>query len=325
MVKKPRAAAPRPTVDSRLAQLAAMERGEAPVDAALVQEALGGKVGVVVAAAARLIGAGGLDALIELLPAAFARLVDGGVERDPGCRGKIAIARALEQLDRWDDGVFPVGVRLVQAEPVWGGREDSGAELRAVCAMAYAHTYRPDVLDVLADLLADPERMARVGAATALGDAGHADATALLRYKVRVGDPEPEVIAACLGSLLALAPERSLPLVAGLLDERDDDRAAAAALALGESKRPSAAPLLIGWCQRTTAALRARVGYVALAMLRDGAAVDYLLEVVATAGKTDALAALAALAPYAADVRLAERLRAAAAAHRDPAVRAAAP
>jgi hypothetical protein len=202
-----------------------------------------------------------------------------------GCRGKIAIARALEQLDRWDDAVFPVGVRLVQAEPVWGGREDSGAELRAVCAMAYAHTYRPDVLDVLADLLADPERMARVGAATALGDAGHADATALLRYKVRVGDPEPEVIAACLGSLLALAPERSLPLVAGLLDERDDDRAAAAALALGESKRPSAAPLLIGWCQRTTAALRARVGYVALAMLRDGAAVDHLLAVVATAGK----------------------------------------
>ncbi len=324
MVKKPRAA-PRPTVDARLAQLAAMERGEAPVDPTVVRDALGGKVGIVVAAAARLIGAGGLDALIDGLAPAFARLVDDGVARDPGCRGKIAIARALEQLDRWDDAVFPVGVRLVQAEPVWGGREDSGAELRAVCAMAYAHAYRPDALDVLADLLADPERMARVGAATALGDAGHADATALLRYKVRVGDPEPEVIAACLGSLLTLAPERSLPLVAGLLDERDDDRAAAAALALGESKRPSAVPLLIGWCERTTAALRARVGYVALAMLRDAAAVDHLLAAVATAGKADALAAIAALTPYAADARLAERLRAHAAQHRDPAVRAAAP
>jgi len=323
-VKKPRAA-PRPTVDARLAQLAAMERGEAPVDPAVARDALGGKVGIVVAAAARLIGAGGLDALIDGLAPAFARLVDDGVARDPGCRGKIAIARALEQLDRWDDAVFPVGVRLVQAEPVWGGREDSGAELRAVCAMAYAHAYRPDALDVLADLLADPERMARVGAATALGDAGHADATALLRYKVRVGDPEPEVIAACLGSLLTLAPERSLPLVAGLLDERDDDRAAAAALALGESKRPSAVPLLIGWCERTTAPLRARVGYVALAMLRDAAAVDHLLAVVATAGKADAFAAIAALTPYAADARLAERLRAHAAQHRDPAVRAAAP
>ncbi|MBK7192123.1 MAG: hypothetical protein IPH80_06530 [Myxococcales bacterium] len=323
-MKKPRAA-PRPTVDARLAQLAAMERGEAPVDPTVARDALGGKVGIVVAAAARLIGAGGLDALIDGLAPAFARLVDDGVARDPGCRGKIAIARALEQLDRWDDAVFPVGVRLVQAEPVWGGREDSGAELRAVCAMAYAHAYRPDALDVLADLLADPERMARVGAATALGDAGHADATALLRYKVRVGDPEPEVIAACLGSLLTLAPERSLPLVAGLLDERDDDRAAAAALALGESKRPSAVPLLIGWCERTTAALRARVGYVALAMLRDAAAVDHLLAVVATAGKADAFAAIAALTPYAADARLAERLRAHAAQHRDPAVRAAAP
>ncbi len=322
-MKKPRAA-PRPTVDARLAQLAAMERGEAPVDPTVARDALGGKVGIVVAAAARLIGAGGLDALIDGLAPAFARLVDDGVARDPGCRGKIAIARALEQLDRWDDAVFPVGVRLVQAEPVWGGREDSGAELRAVCAMAYAHAYRPDALDVLADLLADPERMARVGAATALGDAGHADATALLRYKVRVGDPEPEVIAACLGSLLTLAPERSLPLVAGLLDERDDDRAAAAALALGESKRPSAVPLLIGWCERTTAALRARVGYVALAMLRDAAAVDHLLAVVATAGKADAFAAIAALTPYAADARLAERLRAHAAQHRDPAVRAAA-
>lgn len=301
-----------------------MERDEAPVELEVVRAALRGKIGVLVAAAARVVGATGLTALVDELGPAFTRLAERGVERDAGCRGKTAIARALHQLERWDDAVFPVGIRLTQPEPVWGGREDTAAELRGVCAMAYAHGYRPDVLDVLADLLADPERGARAAAATALGDAGHPDAAALLRYKVRIGDPEPEVLSACLGSLLALAPEGALPLVAEQL-EQGDDRAAAAALALGEARRPGAAALLIGWCDRTTAAMRARVGYPALAMLRDAAATDHLLAQVATAGKTDALAAVAALAPYATDPRLAERLRAQCAASAEPAVRAAAP
>jgi hypothetical protein len=50
--------------------------------------------------------------------------------------------------------------------------------------------------DVLAALLADPERTARVGAAQGLGDAGRPDASALRRFKLLAGDAEPEVVSA---------------------------------------------------------------------------------------------------------------------------------
>lgn len=308
-------------LEDRLAALGAMERGGAAIDEAALREALGLKIGLAAAAAAKVIAAHELEGLIAELGPAFTRLVDDGVKRDPGCRGKIAIARALEQLDRWDDAVFEVGVRLVQQEPVWGGKEDTAAELRGVCAMAFAHAHRPDALDVCADLLADPERMARAAAAQALGDSGRPDASALLRYKVRLGDTEPEVIAAALGSLLALAPRVSLALVASLLDG-EDDRATAAALALGESKLPEAAPLLIAWCDGVSAPVRARVGYLALALVRDDAATAYLLDRVRAAAPADAIAAVKALATFRSDARLADKVRAAAAGR--AAVRAAA-
>ena len=307
-------------LEDRLAALAAMERG-GEVDAAAVRDGLEHKTGIVVAGAARVVAARELEALVPAMAPAFARLVERGVERDPSCRGKIAIARALHELDRWDDDVFVPGVRLVQEEPVWGGREDTAAELRGVCGMAFAHAHRPDALDVLADLLADPQRMARVAAATALGDSGRPDASALLRYKVRMGDAEPEVIAACLGSLLVLAPRASFELVASLL-HGETDTATAAALALGESKRAEAAPLLIAWCDGITGATRARVGYLALALLRDDDANAYLLTQIREARDADAIAAARALATFRDDTRLAARMREAAAAARAP-VRAA--
>lgn len=307
-------------LEDRLAALAAMERG-GEVEASVVREGLESKVGLIVAGAARVVMARELDALIGAMAPAFARLSERGVERDPGCRGKVAIARALHELDRWDDDVFVPGVRLVQEEPVWGGREDTAAELRGVCAMAFAHAHRPDALDVLADLLADPQRMARVAAATALGDSGRPDASALLRYKVRMGDAEPEVIAACLASLLVLAPRASFELVASLL-HGETDTATAAALALGESKRAEAAPLLIAWCDGVTGATRARVGYLALALLRDDDATAYLLAQIREARDADAIAAARALATFRDDARLAARMREAAATARAP-VRAA--
>jgi len=312
---------PQPKLEDKLAALSAMERGTADVDPAVVRDGLDAKIGLVVAAAARVIAAREVEAMIPELGPAFTRLCERGVERDAGCRGKVAIARALHDLDRWDDEVFVPGVRLVQHEPVWGGREDTAAELRGVCAMAFAHAHRPDALDVLADLLADPERMARVAAAQALGDSGRPDASALLRYKVRMGDAEPEVIAAALGSLLVLAPRASFELVASLL-HGESDTATAAALALGESKRAEAAPLLIAWCDEISSSVRARVGYLALALLRDEVATGFLLAQIRDARDADAIAAARALATFRSDDKLAARIRDAAAGARAP-VRAA--
>ena len=289
------------------------------VDAATLRDALRAKVGVLIAAATKTVLERELEALYPELEPAFGRLLERAVERDPGCRGKVAIARALHQLDRWSDDVFVRGVRWIQKEPVWGGSEDTAAELRGVCGLAFAHARRDDALDVLADLLADPERMARVAAAQALGDSGRRDAAALLRYKARIGDAEPAVLGACLGSVLALDPG-ALDFVAGFLGDDDDARADAAALALGESRLDGAVAPLLAWCEDDSAARR-RAGYLALALTRADAATAALLDAIGAGERADASAAIAALATFRDDPKIATRARAAAASHPDAVVR----
>lgn len=306
-------------LDEKLAALKAQERSTEPPDTALLVDALRSKTGMLVATAARIVAARELRGLAGELADAFERLLEKPVDRDPGCRGKLAVVKALRALDAWEDRVFARGVSLVQQEPVWGGREDVAAELRAECGMAFSHAGRADALDVLADLLADPERVARTGAAQALGDSGRPDATALLRYKVRVGDAEAEVLTGCLASLLALDPKGSVPFLASLLRGRDE-RAEAAALALGESRLSAARPHLAAWCEEgATPEERRRVGYLALALLRDDEATAFLLRVVSEEDAADAVAAAKALATFRDDPGLAARLREAAKG-REPAV-----
>ena len=84
--------------------------------------------------AARIVAGREMLELASELAPAFVRLCERATDRDPGCRAKIAIARALRALDAWEDEVFVRGISLVQQEPVWGGKEDTAAELRAECA-----------------------------------------------------------------------------------------------------------------------------------------------------------------------------------------------
>ena len=216
-------------------------------------------------------------------------------KKDPGCRGKIAIARALHALDDWEERVFVSGLTIVQLEGF--DRSDTAAELRGVCGLAHAHFARPDALDVLADLLADPERVTRVAAAQGLGDAGRRDATALLRFKLHTGDPEGEVLSACVESLLSLGKDEVVPFVIGLLAEHDQ-RAECAALALGGARIASAYEALLAWANGCRPDQRYRVGYLALALLRDDRATAELLDAIRTRAKGDANAAARALATF---------------------------
>ncbi|HLU66757.1 MAG TPA: HEAT repeat domain-containing protein, partial [Kofleriaceae bacterium] len=235
----------RRTVEEQLAAIHGLRA--APGTAETVRElraALRSRTGLVAAAAAAVVGETGCDELTDELEAAFARFLEDPIKRDPRCAAKQAIARALVELGRWSSEVFPAGIRHVQLEPVFGGREDTAAPLRGMSALAYAQLGQPDAVVAIADLLADREAAARVAAARALGDSGRPDAIPLLRFKARIGDDEAEVLSTVFGSLLALDLSESLDFVAGFLD-RSGQVAEAAALALGESRSPAALPHLL--------------------------------------------------------------------------------
>jgi HEAT repeat protein len=305
------------TPQQRVTELRALDVAD-PAALGKLRAALQATTGFVVAVAAKLVEEHRLEAAVAELAPAFTRLCEQGAKRDPGCRGKLAIARALHALDHWDDDVFVVGLTYVQTEG-WGA-EDIAGELRGVCGLANAHFGRPDALDVLAVLLADPQRLARIAAAQALGDVGRPDATALLRFKLLTGDDERQVLSACIEALFALARDASYGFVVRLLAAHDE-RAEVAALALGGARFPEAADVLTRWCIGATAEQRHRVGYLALALLRNDAATAYLLDAIRAHGRIDAVAAARALATFKDDATVGDQIRAAASEHSDLAVR----
>ena len=307
-------------LEDRLAAIERIAGTPGAAELAELRQALAGRTGLLVAAAARVVGERAVEELVEALPGAFENLLERPVERDPGCRGKVQVARALVQLERWSERVFARGAAHVQREPIWGGTVDTAAELRGLCGIAHARMARDDALEVLARLLADLEPATRVAAAQGLGDSGRPDAIPLLRYKAIIGDDEPAVLAACLGSLLSLAPDSSVPFVAGFLAARGE-RAEVAALALGESRREAALPLLLAWCAESAPDQRA-VGFLALALLRLEPATAHLLGLIRRGEPGDAMAAARALATFKGDPGLAAQVKTASA-RRDPATRTA--
>lgn len=304
----------RSRVEEQLAALHALRSEAAGVEATrTLRRAIRSKTGLIAAAAAEIVGELALDELADELPAAFERFLENPVKRDPQCRAKCAVARTLIELGRWEDEVFARGIRHVQREPVWGGSEDSAAELRGLCALAYAQLGHPEAVLAIADLLADAERAARLAAARALGDSGRLDAVPLLRFKARIGDEDAEVLGAVFGSLLHLDPESSFELVASYLEDTSDLVAEAAALALGESRSEAALAPLSAWCDAAVTSERRQVAHLALALLRLEAAERTLLRTIRESPAADATSAVRALATFAHDTELGARVRAAAA------------
>ena len=278
-----------------------------------VRDALRSSSGLLVAAAAPRVAEFRRD-LADELPAAFDRLCERPTQRDPGCRGKLAVLTALYDLDIWDDA-FVRGATYEQREGAWGGSNDTAADVRALCGLAHAHFIRADALDVLAEMLADPERSPRAAAASALGNAGRPDASALLRYKLLVGQSDTAELGSCAETLLGIARGEALPMLTKLLAAHDE-RAEVIALALGASRLAAAYPVLAAWSARCLGEQRARVGYLALALLRHDDATADLLALVADGEHDEAIGAARALATFKDDPALASRLAEAAHANR---------
>lgn len=283
----------------------------APESVALLRAVLAATSSHAAAQAAAIVGAYELGALVPDLVAAFDRLLEDPIRRDPGCAAKEAIADALYRIGVPEVGVYFRGIRHVQLEPVYGGKADTAVQLRGTCGLALVRAHHPDYLLALAELLADREAPARRIAAQALGYSENPAAQPLLRLKALIGDEEPQVMSECLLALLAVAPEASLEFVAGFLSRQPPETAEAAALALGGSRLPGALPLLRTWWENTFDASLRRSALLAIAMLKRDEAIAYLLEHVAESAAQHAVAAIEALALYRHDPRLRSQVEAA--------------
>jgi HEAT repeat protein len=283
-----------------------------------LHQALAVSSNLVVADAATIVGERALPELAQDLEAAFDRLMIEPEEHDKGCRGKIAIIEALNQLEHSQPRVFLAGINHFQ-EPIWGAPgQDRAGPLRANCAFGLVRLNYPDVLLRLVELLTDSDKVARAGAARALGGTGSLAAIPLLRFKARTGDPEVEVTAECFSALLTLAPAESVPFVAEFLHDRSEPLQEAAALGLGESRRAEAfAALKDFWPQARHGSVQEAV-LLGIAMLRLPATVDFLLDVLKDQDQSAARAALSALAIHRHNPGIKERIAAIVTAKGDP-------
>jgi HEAT repeat protein len=278
---------------------------------AALKTALADRHFLVVARAALLSSERLLHELIPDLVSAYSRFLTDAVKRDPRCKAKSAIARALVTLEARDIGFYQAGIGYRQLEPVWGGRADTATDLRCSCAMGLANSGHLRVVAELAGLLNDPEAAVRSGAARAISCGNPFEAEAVLRLKVQIGDTEPQVIGECFGALLAIAPEYSLPLVAAYLKDKDEALQEYAALALGESRRPEALKLLRdAWTDIVTPEGRGAL-IRAAALHRSEPAFEWLLEIIETGTPMLAAVAVEALSVYERNAKLIEQVNAA--------------
>lgn len=286
---------------SRLNSIRANPYEEGAVD--YMRHALSSPSNLLAATAATIIGEWEMDGFTAELVAAFNRFLNDPVRNDPTCAAKIAIVETLNRSAFIDADLFTRGLRHNQMEPVYGGREDTAAGLRAACALGLARSDPPEVLLELATLLADSEADARIGAVRAISMASRPGSAPLLWYKANVGDSEPSVMYECFTALLLLAPESALPFVADRLHGEQEVLAETAALALGASRQPAALPLLISAWDDSAEVVFRRALLTAIATHGSEEGFTFLLGLLATAPAHDARSALSALSLFRDDER----------------------
>jgi len=280
-----------------LQQLA--DAGPVPAAVTALRKALGDRVGLVVAKAAKLAAELQIRALVPDLLQAFDRLLDKPFERDPQCWGKNAIAKALIDLDHRESAAFLRGSRHVQIEPSYLRPEDTASTLRGICVLGLASCTdmrREEILRCLVDRLTESACTVRVEAARAVAQMEGDEAALLLRLKARAGDQEPRVIGQVFDCLLQVEGERAVEFVAGFMESGAEDIPAEAALALGSSRLAGALMALENaWAATHDPDLRLAL-LRGLSASRQEKAFTFLFDLLKKGGARDAAPALEALA-----------------------------
>lgn len=282
--------------EKRSALTALRDNAKSPQAIAALQQALSDRSNRVVSKAAEIVGGAEIKELESDLIEAYHRFLDDPVKSDPGCEAKTAIVDALVKLECREIDFYRAGIKYVQYEPIWGGEQDTAANLRAASAIGLVLCASLlECLDRFAELLADDSKTARAGAARALAALAHPEGAPLVRLKLLVGDKDPEVIGECCSALLQLAPERGLSLVLDRLASPNPDVAVQVAMALAESRNRAAfEPLQTAWWRQANSEARAAM-LIAIALLRSSEANAFLLSLLHDRHSATAADALRAL------------------------------
>ena len=311
----------RDPIERALDRMAELRHADA--SASVVEEVRGflrNRSNLVVAKAAKLTRESRMMALIPDLAATFKKLMKDAPRLDKRCAAVTEIVGALYELDYEDPEAFLAGLHHVQMEASYGPPVDAGADMRALSAQGLLRTRYADALEEVVPLLVDREPAARIGAVRALAMNGGTSGILLLRLKTLIGDSEAEVMGECFAGLLAASPSKSVGLVAGYIDAKDDATAEAAMLALGESRLPAAYEILMEKWSRTVGKSGRKVLLVSIAATRLDEAMAFLISLVKGEGVQTALDALESLAIYRNNEVVSEAISAAVATRRENAL-----
>jgi len=270
-------------------QLAALDAlRQQPQEARLdpLRKALTHRNNFVVAKAADLVRQFELTQLTPDLLTAFDRFFNDPVKTDPQCWAKNAISRALAAFEHQDAEVFLRGMHHHQLEPVWGGSSDTAGTLRATCALALVQCRSLTdavLLSHLIELLGDKDKSVRTEAIRAIEQVGSPSSSLLLRLRAILGSSvnaeEPEVLGACYGGILRLEGTSAIPWVSRFLASADDP-SAEAALAIAGTHSPQGFEVLRERFAKEADPWFCSVLLSAIALTRQDAALEFLMDLV---------------------------------------------
>jgi len=296
--------------EQQIAQLDALQHAPPESRPEPLRKALASKSNFIAAKAADLVREFNLQDLTPDLLKAFDRFFEQPEKSDPQCWAKNAISRAFASFELQDPDVFLRGMRHIQMEPVWGGRSDTAGTLRATCALALVQCRRlaePDLLTHLLELLADKDKAVRTDVVRAIDQVGSPAASLLLRLRAVLGHDEPEVLGACYSGILHIEGVSAIPRISGFLGTADDS-AGEAALAIASTRSLEGFEILRKSLVQATDPWFRSVLLSAIALTRQDAAIEFLLELVQTES-LNAEGAIEAILRSAPSKELMERLK----------------
>lgn len=270
--------------EDQLAALDALRQQPEDLRIEPLRKALAHRNNFIVAKAADLVRELQIAQLMPELLNAFSRFFDNPVKTDPQCWAKNSLSRALVALEHQEPDVFLRGMRHIQMEPIWSGQSDTAGTLRATCALALVQCRSltdADLLGHLIELAGDKDKAVRTEAMRAIEQVGSPSAALLLRLRAVVGNDEAEVLGACYSGVLRLEGVTAIPWVARFLAGADDNAAEAALAIAGTHSAEGFNALRERFAEANDPWWRS-VLLSAIALTRQDAALEFLLDLVRT-------------------------------------------